>query len=208
MDQRILIKIAFEDGLSASESYQNSVGRYGQDILSCRTMIYWRRELREGRKDAEDIHRDARLPNFGVRLHVERVLEECPNGSICRLADITGYEPSTVFSIMTQVVYLTFRHWRWVSHSLSEPQKVALFEGARMLEAEQNWDLFWTGDESWILWDNQRSGSWFEIDQELPARSSRRSKLRNRCRQFSFIPATSWLPMCSSKVSHSTQHTS
>jgi hypothetical protein len=28
--------------------------------------------------------------------------------------------------------------------------------------------LFWTGDESWILWNTQQSGSWLAVDEELP----------------------------------------
>jgi hypothetical protein len=59
---------------------------------------------------------------------------------------------------------------------LSDDQKVARVNGAKVLQQElldakkRNWDLFWTGDESWILWHNERLGSWLAVDQELPVR--------------------------------------
>jgi histone-lysine N-methyltransferase SETMAR len=87
-----------------------------------------------------------------------------------------GYEPSTVFYILTQVLNLKFRHWRWLPHLLSDDQKVARVNGAKVLQQElldakkRNCDLFWTGDKSWILWHNERLGSWLAVDQELPIR--------------------------------------
>jgi hypothetical protein len=31
-------------------------------------------------------------------------------------------------------------------------------------------EFVWTGDESWILWNTQKSGSWLAVDEELPVR--------------------------------------
>jgi hypothetical protein len=62
------------------------------------------------------------------------------------------------------------------SHFLSEAQKVERIDSAKRLRAEllaamrRNWKLFWTGNESWILWNMQRSGSCLAFDQELPVR--------------------------------------
>jgi hypothetical protein len=42
---------------------------------------------------------------------------------------------------------------------------------AELLTAKRrNRNLFWTGDESWILWNMQQSGSWVKADEELPVR--------------------------------------
>jgi histone-lysine N-methyltransferase SETMAR len=176
MEQRIFIKITFEDGLNAVETFRKLVERYGKDALSYPSVTYWRREFRGGRKDVEDGPRTGRPPDFGIRLRIERALEDFPNGSVRTIAASTGYESSTVFYVLTQVLHLKFRHWRWIPHLLSDAQKVARVEGANSLRSalltakHQNWNLFWTGDESWVLWDTQRSGSWLEIDQELPVR--------------------------------------
>jgi hypothetical protein len=35
---------------------------------------------------------------------------------------------------------------------------------------KQKWLKFWTGDESWMMWVNQRTESWVTIDEELPQR--------------------------------------
>jgi hypothetical protein len=61
-------------------------------------------------------------------------------------------------------------------HSLSKAQKVRCIDGGKLLRAEllaekrRNWKSFWTDDESWILWNTQRSGSWLAVHQELPVR--------------------------------------
>ena len=176
MEQRVFIKIAFEDGLAALETHRKLVEHYGGEALSYPSVTYWRREFRMGRQDVEDSPKTGRPPDFGIRLRIESALAAFPNGSVRSIAELTGYEPSTVFSILTQVLHLKFRHWRWTPHSLSDDQKVARVDGANMLRAEllmarrRNWNLFWTGDESWILWNTQRSGSWLAVDEELPVR--------------------------------------
>jgi hypothetical protein len=107
---------------------------------------------------------------------VESALEAAPNGSVREIAEISGYEPSTVFFILTQVLLLEFSHWRWVPHSLSDDRKMTPVEGAELLQVQRlaakrrNRSMLWTGAGSWIVWDNQRSGSWLQINQELPVR--------------------------------------
>jgi hypothetical protein len=75
---------------------------------------------------------------------------------------------------LTQVLHLKFQHWGRVTHSLSGTQQVAHINCAKLLSADllavRQWscNLFWTDDESWILWNSQRSISWLTVEQELP----------------------------------------
>ena len=118
MEQRVFIKIAFEDGLAALETHRKLVEHYGGEALSYPSVTYWRREFRMGRQDVEDSPKTGRPPDFGIRLRIESALAAFPNGSVRSIAELTGYEPSTVFYILTQVLHLKFRHWRWTpTHS-------------------------------------------------------------------------------------------
>jgi transposase len=136
MEQCIVIKIAMEDGLNAIETHQKLVHRYGQNALSYSTVTYWRREFRSGRTDVEDGPRSGRPPDFGSHVRIENVLAEFPNGSVRTIAEAAGYEPSTVFYVLTQVFHLKLRHWRWVPHSRSDAQEVARVDGANVLRRE------------------------------------------------------------------------
>jgi hypothetical protein len=57
---------------------------------------------------------------------------------------------------------------------LTDAQKQARAIGASVLGTElkkarrRNWDLFSTGDESWIMWVSPPTGWWLELDKELP----------------------------------------
>jgi hypothetical protein len=176
MEQRGFIKITLEDGLDAFERHRQLIEGYGREALSYSAATYSHHEFRTGRQEAENNPRPGRPPDFGIRFRGERTLAAFPNGSVRRIAEITGYEPSMIFYILTQVFYLNFRPWGRVSNSVVDAQKVGRIAGEELPQAEllaakrRNWKSFWTGDKSWILWNTQRSGSRLAVDQELPVR--------------------------------------
>jgi hypothetical protein len=176
MEQHVFIKITLEEGLNALENHRKLVERSGREPLSSAAVTDWRREFSAGRQDVEDNPRPGRPPDFGLRLRVEQTSTAFPNSAIASIAEITGYATSTVFDILTQALHLKFRSWRCVLDSLSDAQKLGRIDGAKLLRVEllaakrRNWTLFWTSDESWILWSTQRSGSWRAVDQKLPVR--------------------------------------
>jgi hypothetical protein len=85
-------------------------------------------------------------------------------------------KPSILFDVPAQVLSFKFQHWRWIPHSLSDSRNVTRVDGANLLRQEflntkkRSWNLFWTGDEFWMLWSNERSEFWLAVDQELPVR--------------------------------------
>jgi hypothetical protein len=101
MQQRIFLKITFKDGLNALASYRKLVERHGQNALGYHSVTYWRCEVRGRRKDVEDCPKCERPPDFGIGLRVARASEDLLNVPVRRIAEITGYEPSTMFSMTT-----------------------------------------------------------------------------------------------------------
>jgi hypothetical protein len=71
MEQRVLIKIAFEDGLEALDTHRKLVEHYGREALSYPNVTDWRREFLAGRQSVEDSPRAGRPPDFGIRLRIE-----------------------------------------------------------------------------------------------------------------------------------------
>jgi hypothetical protein len=47
-----------------------------------------------------------------------------PLASVRCIADATHIPATIVFSILTEVLGLRFHHWRWVSHLISDDQKL------------------------------------------------------------------------------------
>jgi hypothetical protein len=64
MEQRILMKIAFENGLNAMQTYQKLVDHYVSDVLSYLSVTAWRREFCGGRKHVEDSPRSGNRQIF------------------------------------------------------------------------------------------------------------------------------------------------
>jgi hypothetical protein len=68
--------------------------------------------------------KDCPTPEFTVQLRIQSALEEMPLVSVRCIAKVTHTSATTVFYILTEVLGLRFRHWRWVTHLLSYNQKV------------------------------------------------------------------------------------
>jgi hypothetical protein len=97
---------------------------------------------------------------------------------------------------------------------MSDDQEFPPVEGAKLLQAEllaakrRNSKLFWTGDESWILWDNQQSGSCLQINQDLPVQVKQMNRPHKLIVTVFLISQALPLSMCSRKARDSTQRTS
>jgi hypothetical protein len=114
-------------------------------------------QFRVGRESVEDSRRGGRAPNFEIHFRIEGAIEASPNTSVRDIAQTTGIAPSTVLHVLTQVLHLQFRNWRWVRCKLSDDQRRRKAQLALSLQAEleiaqrRSWTELYTGDESWAL---------------------------------------------------------
>jgi hypothetical protein len=97
MEQRLFIKLAFEDGVQGDITYGNLVERYGREALCYSAFTYWHWEFRRGRQDIEDDPRSGRIPDFEIQIRIRGALEQEPFTSVEVIAEATGHAPSTVF---------------------------------------------------------------------------------------------------------------
>jgi hypothetical protein len=109
-----------------------------------------------GRDSVEDSRRSGTPPYFQTHFRFEGALEASPNGSVRAIVQTIGIALSTVFYIVTQVLHMEFRNWRWASHKLSDDQKRTRAQLAVSLQAEfemaqpRNWTEFYISDEFWV----------------------------------------------------------
>jgi hypothetical protein len=67
--------------------------------------------------------KDWPTPDFIVQLRIQSELEEMALASVRCIAEATHTPAITLFYILTGVLGVRFRHWRWVPHFLSDDQK-------------------------------------------------------------------------------------
>jgi hypothetical protein len=75
------------------------------------------------RESVEDWKHSGRSPDFQTRFRIEGTLEASPNASVRDLVQTKDIAPPTVFYVLTQVIHLEFRNWRWVPDKSSGDQK-------------------------------------------------------------------------------------
>jgi hypothetical protein len=120
----------------------------------------------------------------------QTVLQEMPNASVRRLAEISHYSPSFVFYDITFVLRLKLRHWKWISYFLSDDDNKKWMSMTKSLEISlvrvqrRNWQNIWTGNESWIIWDEFPTGSWSWDNQEIPQRIRQTIGAKHGCWPF------------------------
>jgi len=134
MEQRLYIKILREEHHKAKEIAEKLVQHFGTEALSYSEVCYWMREFARGREQVEDARRSGRPPDFICHSRIQAALEEMPNASVRQLAEISHYSPSTVFYVLTFVLRLKFRHWKWIPHFLSDDDKKKRVSMAKSLE--------------------------------------------------------------------------
>jgi hypothetical protein len=99
-----------------------------------------------------------------------------PNASVQQPAEISYYSRSTLFYVLTCVLHMKFRQWKWIPPFYRKRIKRNEWQWAKSLEIslfkEQRWNWlnFWAGHESRITWDDLPTGSWSPLDEEMSQR--------------------------------------
>jgi hypothetical protein len=103
MEQQLLIKITRLEGLTSKEIHSKLLLLYGTEALSDSEVGYWRRQFSMGREYVEDSRRTGRPPDYNCDRRIREALEERPIASVRTLAEATGYTPSRVFFVLSEV---------------------------------------------------------------------------------------------------------
>jgi hypothetical protein len=111
MEQRVLIKYLREERHESTQIHFKLVEHCADKALSYRDVSYRVGQFHLGREGIDDSRRSGRRPDFQTHFRVEAALKASPNASVRDIAQTTGIAPSTVFSVLTQVLHLEFRNW-------------------------------------------------------------------------------------------------
>jgi histone-lysine N-methyltransferase SETMAR len=171
LEQRHVIRFLLKDHVPPALIPGRLSKVYGEDAMKKTQVFYWVAEIRGGREDLSDERRPGRPPDVGIDTILAHRLEKDPHTTARKLALSLGVSPQTVVAHLHKSLGMKNYHLRWVPHELDDDQKAERARCARLMleeldrHAETNFHYLLTGDESWMLYDQQPSRMW-AIDRE------------------------------------------
>jgi histone-lysine N-methyltransferase SETMAR len=180
---RVRMLHEFDLGHTATEATRNICAALGEQALSVRTCQRWFKRFRSGEAKPEDRSRDGRPQaiDSAVLLHAIKVE---PTKSIRELAGEFHCSYQTIANHLHQLGKVN-RHRRWEPHELSASDKHRRMDICASLIRRQKGCSFLnrlvTGDETWVLYENQsRKNQWLspgEAAQPTPKQSMHQRKV-------------------------------
>jgi histone-lysine N-methyltransferase SETMAR len=174
-EQRVIIKYWWKQGKKPQEIVDLLTENYGTDAYCLRSVYFWIQQLRLGREDLHNIPSPGREPDELIPQAILDVINEDPYASATNIADTLRIALSTVCRYLKDVLGMKYRHMRWVPHTLSADQKQNRVDHAESMlrdlkkHESSGFNFIFTGDESWIFYDNPRKKMWVadvcELDQ-------------------------------------------
>lgn len=182
IDQRNAIKICFNSGKSATETFEWLKAGYGESVMSRATVFRWYNLFERGREATEDTKRVGRPRSMRSEENVARVADalKADRNTSCRLIEEqTGIPKSTAQRIIRQDLQKKKICARFVPHALTSEQRkqrvAHSHELLKMAKTHQNFfDSIVTGDESWCFaYDpttKRQSAEWIGEDSPRPTK--------------------------------------
>jgi hypothetical protein len=114
MERRLLIQIRHLADLICMEIHSKLVALYEREADSYSEVKNWRRQFTMARKCIEDPRQTRQLQDFSCHFRIEKDLEDLLPASVRTIAEATGYIPSSIFFVLSEVMRLQCRHWRFL----------------------------------------------------------------------------------------------
>jgi hypothetical protein len=160
--------------MKAQEICDRLQNHYHENALKLSAVYKWIREVKYGRKDLPDLEKPGRWPDESLDAVIAARYEMDPRCSAWKIARSLGIALSTVCCCFTEVLELSYRHLRWIPHTLTPAQKVSRVEIAKRMLGElakhqaSNFHFIYTRDESWFLSEYRQTNRWVPVWDDTP----------------------------------------
>jgi histone-lysine N-methyltransferase SETMAR len=152
---------------------------YGTGVITLRAIEKWTAAFEGGRTELADLPRSGRPRDLGKIDAVRALIEGEGYLSQKKIAQILSMHHETVKSILREDLNMRKVNFKWLPHMLNASQKASRVEVSRelldFLESRPDRSLckVYTGDETWVYFDNPRVSMWIGADVARPTRVRR-----------------------------------
>jgi histone-lysine N-methyltransferase SETMAR len=152
---------------------------YGRDVITLRTIEKWTAAFAGGRTELADLPRSGRPRETANIDAVRDLVDGEAYLSQKKIAHILGIHHETVKSILRDDLKMRRVNFKWLPHALSSSQKAARVDISRELldflqsRSDRSLSRVYTGDETWVYFENPRTSMWIGADVARPTRVRR-----------------------------------
>jgi len=148
------------------------VAAYGYPQVPLRTIYYWVEKFKNGETSVEDGDRSGRPQILGLAESIKSLLLEDPYASAREMSGVIGVDKNTVVRVLREELDMLKVNFRWIPHVLSDKLKATRVRIARemliTLESSGKWWDIYTGDETWVYFNNPRKSMWIQNGAKPP----------------------------------------
>lgn len=167
---RSIMLYEFKKGENAAQCSRNICEIFGKESTSERTCQFWYKKFRSGDFDLIDKPRSGRPLAFNDEV-LKLLIDENPRITTREVAERFNVDHTTVLNHLHGLKMVS-RLDVWVPHKLSEKNLIDRFTACTSLLARQKEEPFLdrivTGDEKWVLYDNQVRKRHWSVKGETP----------------------------------------
>lgn len=156
-DIRKLIYFEWQKGLSCRNIHKQINNTLGNNTVSLRLCQKWVKKFNDGCVDTTDGKRSGR-PSLDIDDEILQYLEEHRHATTREIANALDVSHETVWNKLKEMGK-QYLHNIWVPHTLNENQKASRVTICTslltMIQRDNFLNRIVTGDEIWILWENE-----------------------------------------------------
>ncbi len=179
IDIRSIVYFLSMQGKSPTQIQEEINHTYNTNIISYSTITKYLRQRICAQNNNPSENSDIILKRNLQQELILGALQDNPYSSIRQIAYMTGIPKSSVYEILTTQLMYQIKRLRFIPHFLNSHQKAQRVKLSKCLlqtlenSSHQNFDYFYTGDESWFYLINDHEKIWLSQDQEIPVREKK-----------------------------------
>ena len=176
LELRSLIKFYSLNGKKPNKIMKKINSVYGDGTVKLKMVYKWRSRFLKGNFSVTDKCRSGRPPIKKLDVEISKIFKIKPNLSAKSAGRYLGHHTSTITSHLKKMSKKR-RNLKWVPHQLIKSEKKKRVEYAKImldtLKTVRYRSNVWTGDESWIYYDNPNESMWIGKEEKIPTRIRR-----------------------------------
>ena len=163
LDQRVITKFLFEDGLPPDQIHLKLVQHFGEQAYAISTIKKWITKFRWGKDDYEDEHRAGRPKDDQIELKIREIIDENSFFACRSIALKLGVSDWLVRSRLHGSIGMKCMNLKYVPNFLTQEQKRTRVNFAKQMlyilekHVSSHFKYILTGNESWFLYHYEAS---------------------------------------------------